>query len=169
MKIQTYTDHPRLKTFIKLFGFNLGLMLIPVVACYLIFDFGSPVKDYLQSVGLLFALYPSINAIVGTYTARKQTFTITAIDDPALVAGWVVAVLQKNGMRIVAEQVEEVMLESTNWYLKWFAIWFGPGLTTVNYNSSSVTITGSIKSVDIIGTKIKFGRVDFNEQPYKHS
>jgi len=169
MKTQTYTDHPRFSAFFKLFGFNLSLMLVPVIACYLIFDFGSPVKDYLKSVGIILGLYPTINAIIGAYSARNQTFTITAIDDPELVAGWVVAVLQKNDMRIVAEHENEIFLEPTNRYFRWFATWFGPGHTTVNYTERGVTIAGSIKAVDIIDTKIKFGRVDFTEQPYKHS
>ena len=169
MKTQTFTDHPRFSAFFKLIGFNVILVLLPGVVCYLIFDFGSPVKDYLKSLGFFLCVYPVINALIGAYSARKQTFTISAIDDPALVAGWVVALLQKNDMRIVAEGQNHTELEPTNRYFRWFGKWFGPGLTTVNYNERAVTIAGTMKAADIIDTKIKFGRVDFHEQPYKHS
>lgn len=169
MKTQTYTYNPRFKAFFKLLGFNLGLMLIPIVVCYLIFDYGAPVKDYLKSVGFILCLYPAMNSIIGAYSARKQTFTISAVDNPGMVAGWVVEVLQKNDMRIVAEHENEVILEPKSRYLRWFGKQFGPGPTSVHYNQHDVIIAGTMKAVDIIDTKIRFGRVDFKELPYKHS
>ncbi|NEM97096.1 hypothetical protein [Pontibacter burrus] len=169
MKTQTYTHEPEFSMFLRFFGFMFGAMLLIVTVMYLIFEFGTPVLDYLRSVGFMFILYPVVSSIIGAYGARKHTLTISEINDPARVADWAVELLEKNEMIVVVKQQSQTVLQPTGGFYKWYARMFKTAPATVSYNMQAVTITGLSKHVDIIDTKIKFGRVEFKEQPYKHS
>ncbi|WP_299824061.1 hypothetical protein [uncultured Pontibacter sp.] len=169
MKTHTYAHSPKFSVFLKFWLLILLLMLLLVAAFYLLFNQGEPLKDHIRSSGPILFILPLINGVIGAYNGRKHTFTITEVADTAHVAGWAVDLLQKNGMRIKNTQQTITVLEPTSSFLRWFGNRFGTEQAIVNYTENAVTVSGNFKYIDIVDTKIKFGRVAFQNQPYNHS
>ncbi|MEJ8801595.1 hypothetical protein [Pontibacter sp. H249] len=167
MKTHLYAHNPKLTIFLKFWLLTLSLMMLLVAAFYLLLNQGEQIKDYVRSAGPILFILPLINGIIGAYNGRKHTFTIRQVDDPSHAAVWAVELLQKNGMRIKNEQPQQTVLEPTSSVLRWFGNRFGTEQATVSYTENAVTVAGNFKYIDIVDTKIKFGRVAFHNQTGK--
>ncbi|GAB3203836.1 hypothetical protein ABID22_001993 [Pontibacter aydingkolensis] len=169
MKTHTIAHSPKFTIFLKFWLLILFVMLLMGAIFYLFLNQGEPLTDYLKSSGLILFILPLINGIIGALNGRTHTFTITEVDDTAYVANWAVGLLQKNGMRIKSKHQNQTVLEPTSSFLRWLGNRFGTEEASISFTENEVIIAGNGKCVDVVDTKVKFGRVAFQNQPYNHS
>ena len=169
MKLAITKQRPQPKHFalvlmLSLLFYGLVLMLV-----YLVFwvvaskaTLDAFWQDIFSSTGLW--LFPVAGGVIHTFSFQKHTLTITGIDEPEKVAEWAVGFLQKEGREIVSENETETVLASTNKYLRLFNYWLGAELVHIRYSTNQVTVTGHYRHIDLIESKIKFGKPVFDLQ-----
>ncbi len=163
MKTNIYIHKPEFKIFFKFWLLIFSFLLLFITIFYLIVNDGEPFKDHLKVNGLTLLLLPVINSIIHAYGARKHSFTISDVDDTGHVASWAIDLLQKNGMKVRTEHQNQTVLEPANGISKWFGNKFVTELVSIEPTADSVVITGKYKYIDIIDTKIKFGKPTFKK------
>lgn len=159
MKTKIDTSKLNISILFKFWIVQFSFILLVITVFYLVAFFGDSVTEYLKSVGVMALALPIVNSLVSAYSARKHTITITEVDNPAQLASWAIELLLLNGMNINSELKYQTVLEPKSNFLKWFGNRFGTELAIVSYTENQVTIAGNFKYIDIIDTKIKFGRV----------
>ncbi len=163
MKTNIYTHNPEFKVFLKFWLLIFSFFLLLLTIFYFIINDGEPFQDHLKTNALMLLLLPVINSIINTYGARKHSFTISDVDDTGHVASWAIDLLQKNGMKVKTEHQNQTILEPANGISKWFGNKFDTELVSVEATADHVAIIGKYKYIDIIDTKIKFGKPTFKK------
>ncbi|RAU82473.1 hypothetical protein [Pontibacter arcticus] len=169
MKVETIPYKPSFKAFLLYFGLLFSLLSVMIVGFYLALEREKSFTEYLTSFVYLYFLIPLLNAVAFAYSTRRHDYFISEINDPALAASWVVAFLQKEGMRIKSEDGNRTVLESGKTFFRALNNWFGTEMITVSATEHEVIASGNFRYIDLLDTKIKFGNVPFRDQPYKHS
>ncbi|WP_139337820.1 hypothetical protein [Pontibacter indicus] len=124
-------------------------------------------QDVSSSAGLW--LFPVAGGIIHAFSFQKHTLTITGIAEPEQVAEWAVRFLQKEGRETISERDAETVLASPNKFFRLFHYWLGAELVHVRYTPDHVAVTGHYRHIDLIESKIKFGKLDFSFQNAKTS
>ncbi len=95
------------------------------------------------------------------FSFQRHELTITGIGEPGKVADWAVSFLQQEGREIISKHDTETVLASTNRYYRLFNYWLGAELVHIRYNAKNVTVIGHYRHIDLIESKIKFGKPVF--------
>lgn len=170
MKTETIAYKPDFKSFLAYFAVMFGLFTVMAVTIYFIFSYGEPLLEFFNSLFFIYLALPIVNAISFGYGARKHQFIISEVDDPAHVADWAVALLKEKGMRVKSSgENKPTVLESSNKYFRLFNNWFGTELLEVSTSEYEFTATGHFRYIDILDSRIKFGKVDFKKMSYNQS
>lgn len=167
MKTETIAYKPSFKAFLLYVALMFGIFSFMTLVFYLFLEKEESFTDYLSQFFYFYFLIPIFNAAAFAYSTRKHDFVISGIDDPAQVANWVVELLQQKGMRIKSTTGSGTTLESGKKYFRWLNNWFGKELITINATEYEVIATGNFRYIDILDTRLKFGKVDFLNQPSK--
>ncbi|MEJ8801596.1 hypothetical protein [Pontibacter sp. H249] len=167
MKTEMIAYKPNFKSFLIYFALMFGLFTVMIVTYYLIFEDEEAFTDYLTGFFYLYFFIPVINAASFAFSTRKHDYIISGIDDPIHVANWAVELLQQKGMRIKATTGNSTVLESGNKFFRWLNNWFGTELIAISASEYEVVATGNFRYIDILDSRIKFGNVDFKNQPSK--
>jgi hypothetical protein len=168
MKLQTeiVAFKPELKHFLSYVAVMLGLFAVIAVTFYFIFSYGEPVTNFFTPLFFIYLTLPFIQGASFGYSARKHQFIISDLDNPEHVADWAVALLKEKGMRVKSSgENNTLVLESGNKYFRMCNNWFGTEQLQINTSENEFIATGHFRYIDILDTRIKFGKVDFKQSP----
>lgn len=169
MELALTKHRPQLKHFALVLALSILFYALVLMLVYLVFWLVASSAtlhefwlDVSSSAGLW--LFPVAGGIIHAFSFQKHTLTITGIAEPKQVAEWTVGFLQKEGREILSEHDAETVLASQNKFFRLFNYWLGAELVHVRYTANHVTVTGHYRHVDLIESKIKFGKPDFSFQ-----
>jgi hypothetical protein len=164
----TITKHrPQLKHFALVLALSMllyGALMVLVNLIFWVAASGATLNEFWQDLSSSsgFWLFPAIGGIMHAFSFQRHTLTITGIDEPGKVADWAVNFLQKESRQILSKQGSETVLASQNRYYRLFNYWLGAELVYIRYTTDHVTVTGHYRHIDLIDSKIKFGKPVFN-------
>ncbi|WP_299824059.1 hypothetical protein [uncultured Pontibacter sp.] len=164
MKTEILAYKPAFKSFLLYFALMFGLFSVLTVGFYLLLENDKAFTEYLSSFLYFYFFIPVFNAAAFAFSTRKHDFIISEINDTAHVANWAVELLQQKGMRIKSAAGNSTVLESGKKIFRAFDNWFGAELITISATENEVIATGNFRYIDILDTKLKFGKVDFKNQ-----
>ena len=167
MELAITKHRPQLKHFALVLMLSMllyGLLLMLVYLVFWLVASSATLHEFWQDLSSSTGwwLFPVAGGIVHTFSFQKHSLTITGIGEPKQVADWAVHFLQKEGREIVSEHGAETVLASTNKYYRLFSYWLGAELVHVRYTTEHVIVTGHYRHIDLIESKIKFGKPVFN-------
>lgn len=167
MEIVLTKHRPQLKHFALVLAVTMLLYALVFMLAHLIFWLAvsdATIKAFWQdltsSSGVW--LFPMVGGIMHAFSFQRHELTIKGIVEPENVAAWAVRLLQKEGREILAQHDAETALASPNRYYKLFNYWLGAELVHIRYNSDHVTVIGHYRHIDLVESKIKFGKPVFN-------
>lgn len=165
LKTEILAYKPELKNFLGYFAVMFGAFTVMALILYFTFSYGEPVTGFFSPLFFIYLTLPFIQAAAFSYSARKHQFTISNVDNPKQVTEWAAALLQEKGMRVeAAEENEPIVLVSGNRYFTMFNNWFGTEQLQLSTSENEFIATGHFRYIDILDSRIKFGKVDFHFQ-----
>ncbi|MBX0333314.1 hypothetical protein K3G39_08685 [Pontibacter sp. HSC-14F20] len=169
MKLTTTKYRPQLKHFALSFGVTMLVytLLCGVIYLALLVVSGMRLQEFWQDLASSSTvwLFPLLGSLTYAFSFQQHKLTITGIEDPGKVADWAANFLQEEGRTIISTDYNETVLASPNKFYRLFNYWLGAELVGIRYSADYVTVTGHYRHIDLIDSKIRFGKPAFDPTP----